>query len=225
VIGTKEQQGGTGEWSERQIAYYRARAAEYDSTYSERMSLPRLAKSLDALPISGDVLELACGTGQWTQLLSGRTRSLTALDAAPEMLSRARDRMRGTTTRFIEADIFGWEPDRQYDTVFFAFWLSHVPPVEMEAFWDLLRWALAPGGRVVFLDDSPAKAEIEDPVGEAPVPTVHRTLADGSRHLAVKVFRDPAGLTSQLNGLGWESRVEAIDPFHLTGVARPREGA
>jgi demethylmenaquinone methyltransferase/2-methoxy-6-polyprenyl-1,4-benzoquinol methylase len=210
-------------WSQRQIAYYRARAAEYDSTYGERTNMPRLVKTLDELPISGDVLEVACGTGQWTQLLAGRTRTLTALDAAPEMLRIARARMRGTTTRFIEADIFTWEPVRQYDTVFFAFWLSHVPPVAMEAFWNLLRWALAPGGCVVFLDDSPAKAEIEEPVTGAQVPTVRRTLADGSQHLAVKVLHDAPGLISHLNDLGWEAHIEPMDDFHFVGIARPRE--
>ncbi|MFJ2911549.1 class I SAM-dependent methyltransferase [Streptomyces sp. NPDC087228] len=225
MTGTKERQGGPGDWSRGQIAYYQARDGEYDATYGTRMDMPRLAKGLDSLPIGGDVLEIACGTGQWTQLLSHRARSLTALDAAPEMLRRARDRMRGTETRFIEADVFDWEPDCQYDTVFFGFWLSHVPPIEMEPFWDLLRWALVPGGHVVFLDDSPAKAEIEDRVEMTPVPTVRRTLSDGSRHVAVKVLRDPTELTSQLNGLGWDTSVEAIDPFHLTGVARPREGA
>lgn len=225
MTGTKERHGGPGDWSGGQIAYYGARADEYDATYSTRMDMLRLAKALDSLPVGGDVLEIACGTGQWTRLLSHRARSLTALDAAPEMLRRARDRMRGTETRFIEADVFEWEPDRQYDTVFFAFWLSHVPPVEMEPFWDLLRWALAPGGRVVFLDDSPAKAEIEDRVEAAPVPTVHRTLSDGSRHVAVKVLRDPTELTSQLSSLGWGALVEAFDPFHLVGVARPEEGA
>ncbi|MEU3046214.1 class I SAM-dependent methyltransferase [Streptomyces sp. NPDC006984] len=225
MTGTKKRQGGPGDWSGGQIAYYQARADEYDATYSTRMDMPRLAKALDSLPVGGDVLEIACGTGQWTRLLSHRARSLTALDAAPEMLRRARGRMRGTATRFIEADVFDWEPDRQYDTVFFAFWLSHVPPVEMEPFWDLLRWALMPGGRVVFLDDSPAKAAIEDRADGMPVPTVHRTLADGSRHLAVKVLRDPAELSSQLNGLGWETHVEQIDRFHLAGVARPRESA
>ncbi|MFI6287233.1 class I SAM-dependent methyltransferase [Streptomyces sp. NPDC051018] len=186
------------------------------------MHMPRLANALDGLPIHGDVLELACGTGQWTRLISDRARSLTALDAAPEMLSVARERLHGTPTRFLEADVFGWEPDRRYDTVFFAFWLSHVPPVEMEAFWDLLRWALAPGGRVVFLDDAPAKAEIEEVVGEAQVPTVRRKLADGSHHLAVKVLRDSADLTSQLRDLEWEARIEPVDRFHIAGVARPR---
>ena len=35
---------------------------------------------------SGDVLELACGTGNLTKLLAKR-RSVTALDISPEMLS------------------------------------------------------------------------------------------------------------------------------------------
>lgn len=221
---TREQVAEQPDWSQRQIAYYRARAAEYDSAYDERTNMPRLVEALNELPISDDVLEVACGTRQWTQLLANRARILTALDAAPEMLRIARARMRGTTTRFIEADIFAWEPDRQYDTVFFAFWLSHVPPVEMKAFWNLLRWALAPGGCVVFLDDSSAKAEIEEPVTEAQVPTVRRILADGSHHHAVKVLHDAPGLISRLNDLGWEAHIEPIGDFHFAGIARPREG-
>ncbi|MFF9211920.1 MULTISPECIES: class I SAM-dependent methyltransferase [unclassified Streptomyces] len=212
------------DWSQRQIAYYRARAAEYDIAYAERMNMPRLLQVLDELPVSGDVLEIACGTGQWTELLAGRARSVTALDAAPEMLRFARARMRGTTTRFIESDIFTWEPDRQYDTIFFAFWLSHVPPVETEAFWALLRWALAPGGYVVFLDDSPAKAAIEESVSGEQVPTVRRHLTDGSEHLAVKVLHDPASLAAQLGGLGWEAHIESVDEYHLAGIACPRSG-
>ena len=30
--------------------------------------------------------------------------------------------------RYIEADPFHWQPTEQLDAVFFAFWLSHVPP-------------------------------------------------------------------------------------------------
>ncbi|MFI8090017.1 class I SAM-dependent methyltransferase [Streptomyces sp. NPDC086080] len=217
---TTEQVSDQPGWSQRQIAYFRARAAEYDSAYDERQPMLQLVKVLDELPVIGDVLELVCGTGQWTHLLAGRARTLTALDATPEMLRIAHARMRGTATRFIEADIFNWEPDRQYDTVFFAFRLSHVPSVEMEAFWALLRGA-APGGCVAFLDDSPAKAEIEEPVAEAQVPTARRRLADGSQHLAVKVLHDAPSFTSQLNDPGREAHIDPIDAYHLVGIARP----
>src|SRR4051812_15612220 len=51
-----------------QLRYYRARAGEYDATSyravsAERASVPAI---VDRLGISGDVIELACGTGIWT---------------------------------------------------------------------------------------------------------------------------------------------------------------
>ncbi len=70
-----------------QIAYYRARAAEYDRVYAEREDVRELLALFGDLPVVGDVLELACGTGQWTRLLAARARSVTALAAAPEMLA------------------------------------------------------------------------------------------------------------------------------------------
>ncbi|MFD5383641.1 hypothetical protein ACFW95_11080 [Streptomyces sp. NPDC059474] len=59
-----------------QLAYYRAGAAEYDRPYAEREDLRELPAAVDDLPIAGDVLELACGTGQWTSLLATRARSV-----------------------------------------------------------------------------------------------------------------------------------------------------
>ncbi|MEV8015291.1 methyltransferase domain-containing protein [Streptomyces sp. NPDC086554] len=209
-------------WSQQQIAYYRARAGEYDDAYADRMRLPQLACSLDQLPIHGDVLELACGTGQWTKLLADRARTVTAVDAAPEMIAIARSRVSDGAARFITADLFDWEPEDQYDTVFFAFWLSHVPPSRFSAFWDMVRSALKPGGRAVFLDDSLAKAEIEERVLPQPeVPSVRRRLADGTEYTAVKVFYEASDLVGQLVALGWEAVVRDLDSYHLCGVAHP----
>jgi SAM-dependent methyltransferase len=108
-----------------QIAYYRAHAADYDVAYVGNDDWDRC---VEELPVAGDVLELACGTGHWTPLLAARARSVTAVDAAPEVLVLARQRARGLPVEFIQTDVFAWQPPRRYDTVFFAFWLTHVPP-------------------------------------------------------------------------------------------------
>lgn len=132
-----------------QVSYYRARAGEYDELYADRAGWDAL---IAPLPIGGDVLELACGTGRWTPLLAARAWSVTAVDAAPEMIAIARERVTGLPVEFITADLFTWHPSRRFDTVFFAFWLSHVPPARFAAFWSIVRAALGPDGQACFLD-------------------------------------------------------------------------
>src|SRR5205807_9069788 len=122
----------------QQVAYYRAVAAEYHEHALDGAedSARELHEALDAFAPRGDVLELACGPGAWTPKLLEHAGSVTAVDAAPEMLALARRRVGDDErVRFVEADLFAWRPDRLYDVVFFGFWLSHVPPERFEAFW------------------------------------------------------------------------------------------
>ncbi|MFI0483805.1 class I SAM-dependent methyltransferase [Actinomadura sp. 9N215] len=204
-----------------QIAYYRARAPEYDQEYAEREDMRELRPVFDGLPIVGDVLELACGTGQWTAPLAARARSLTAVDAAPETLAIARERVAPAEVEFVCADLFGWRPARRYDTVFFAFWLSHVPPSHLPGFWQTVADALAPGGKAVFLDNGPGEAAIEEVLAGEGVPAVRRRLADGSEHRVVKVFHEPDQLVRDLAGWGWSGDVRAVGSNFIAGTAEP----
>src|SRR5215217_8033144 len=105
-----------------QLAYYRARAREYENDAIYGPAGSELATALDSFRPTGDVLELACGPGVWTQQLLRHATSVTAIDAAPEMLAVASARVSDRRVRFIEADLFTWTPDRLYDVAFFAFW-------------------------------------------------------------------------------------------------------
>lgn len=99
-----------------QAAYYRAVAGEYDRAYESQEDLRSLNELAEGLPITGDVLELACGTGQWTRFLAARDHRVTAVDAAPEMLAMAQERVAGLVVEFVEADLFTWRTPRQFDT-------------------------------------------------------------------------------------------------------------
>ncbi|MEU5026509.1 class I SAM-dependent methyltransferase [Streptomyces milbemycinicus] len=203
-----------------QRAYYRAGAAQYDRPYAEREDLRKLLTVVDELPIAGDVLELACGTGQWTPRLAARARSVTAVDAAAEVLALARARTPSPTVQFLEADLFEWRPPRRYDTVFFAFWLSHVPPRRLPEFWNTVAAALAPGGKAIFIDDGPAAAAEEDILADQPAPAALRRLDDGSRYRIVKVFHDPRTLTDDLTALGWSVHIRPV-AGNFIGIAEP----
>jgi demethylmenaquinone methyltransferase/2-methoxy-6-polyprenyl-1,4-benzoquinol methylase len=202
-----------------QLAYYRARAPEYDEVYGER-GFSSLTDLVEELPIGGDVLELACGTGQWTVRLARTAGHVTAVDGAPEMLEIARRRVEaaGLTATFEQADLFAWRPQTRYDTVFFAFWLSHVPPQRFAAFWAAVAAAVRPGGRVVFVDTDAAE-RLTERAAPGARETVLRTLKDGSEHEVVKLFHDAAGLAAALGKLGWTAQVDPADGGFIRGVA------
>jgi SAM-dependent methyltransferase len=204
-----------------QVAYYRARAGEYDLAYQSREDLRSLDKVAAGLPIAGDVLELACGTGQWTRILAARAHRVTAVDAAPEMLAVARQRVAGLGVEFVEADLFGWQAPGRFDTVFFGFWLSHVPPARFRAFWGLVEGALRPGGRACFVDDGSGESAAEEVLPGQPAPAVRRRLENGSMHRIVKVFPDPDDLTRGLEELGWSARVWPVGAKLIAGLATP----
>jgi demethylmenaquinone methyltransferase/2-methoxy-6-polyprenyl-1,4-benzoquinol methylase len=199
-----------------QIAYYRAHAPDYDDAYPGQ----DWDDSIEELPVAGDVLELACGTGHWTPLLAARARSVTALDAAPEVLALARRRVRGLPVEFIQTDVFGWQPSRRFDTVFFAFWLTHVPPARFAAFWSMVGRALAPGGWVCFIDDPDQERVNERFVPDQAAPAVWRPLGDGSEHRVVKVYYTPAELAARLAELGWSADIRETSAPLLVGTAR-----
>lgn len=203
-----------------QLAYYRAGAAQYDRPYAEYEALQELLAVVDDLPIAGDVLELACGTGQWTPRLAARAQSVTAVDASAEVLALARARTTSPTVQFLQADLFQWQPPRRYDTVFFAFWLSHVPPTRLPHFWHTVASALAPGGKAIFIDDGPTAAAYEEVLANQPAPAALRRLDDGSQYRIVKVFHDAQTLTDDLTTLGWSVHIRTM-AGHFIGIAEP----
>jgi demethylmenaquinone methyltransferase/2-methoxy-6-polyprenyl-1,4-benzoquinol methylase len=203
-----------------QATYYRVFAGQYDGAYEMREDLQSLDALADGLPIAGDVLELACGTGQWTRLLAGRGHRVTAVDAAPEMLALARERVAGLDVEFIQADVFDWTPPRRFDTVFFSFWLSHVPLERFAGFWHTVGDALKPGGQACFVDSSLGDMANEELADDYIAPSVRRPLPDGSTARVVKVFHDPDGLTQALHELGWSARIWPVGDALLAGVAR-----
>src|ERR687883_1139955 len=95
-----------------QIAYYRAIAPEYEDHTIPGPGEDELIAAIEAFRPTGDVLELACGPGVWTRRLLRHATSVTAVDAAPEMLAIAASRVGGGNVRLIEADLFTWTPDR-----------------------------------------------------------------------------------------------------------------
>ena len=197
-----------------QLAYYRAIADEYEDHAIDVPGGDELLAAIDAFRPVGDVLELACGTGIWTERLLRSAATVTAVDGAPEMLTRARNRLKASrSVRLVQADLFTWTPDDRYDVVFFGFWISHVPEARFESFWSLVANALRPGGVVFFFDDS-FRPESELIEGQAS-PVVQRRLNDGTAFNVLKVPWQPSDLEDRLRALEWNVTVTGTSgPFY-----------
>jgi demethylmenaquinone methyltransferase/2-methoxy-6-polyprenyl-1,4-benzoquinol methylase len=214
-----------------QRAYYRARAPEYDEWWqrrgrydrgSERIEdwdrqVAQVAAALETFGATGDVLEMAGGTGWWTAHLARTAGHLTVIDSSPETLDRNRDRVGRPDVEYLGADLFRWEPPRTYDVVFFSFWLSHVPRGRFSAFWSSVRSCLAPEGRVFLIDNrnDPIPADdIEDSYVVHRGPDLdRRRLHDGRQYQVVEIFYEPEELESLLGHEGFTAKLDANRRF------------
>jgi len=224
-----------------QSDYYEARANEYDDVWYRRgrydlgpagnarwfAETAQLEAAVDAAGMTGDILELACGTGLFTRRLARRTDRLTALDASATVLAINAARVADPTVVYGQADVFEWEPPdrRRYDHIFFGFFLSHIPPHRLDAFWERLERWLAPGGRVWFCDDAPGFDERPSNPGETvadgPEWAHRRTLHDGRSFTIVKNCHAPETLTAWLAARGWHADIATTGEEFIFGSARP----
>lgn len=137
--------------------YYAARAHEYDKVYQkpERQSDLRAVEAWLPQRFEGrTVLEVACGTGYWTQFIAPVADRLVALDAAPETMDIARTRVLAETVRFVVGDAYALPTHLgPFDAAFAGFWFSHVPISRRREFLAGLGRAVEPGAKVVLLDN------------------------------------------------------------------------
>jgi len=209
-----------------QMAYYRAQAPEYDEVTKNAEELKEAyARAKELLHQMGpyeQVLELACGTGTWTQILLPMAHAITAIDAAPEMLAIARQKLGNAHVSYQQADVFQWEPRQEYDLVFFANWLSHVLPKDLDAFLSKVSRAVRPGGHLAVLDQSAPFSEDREIMteGEGGSLYARRSLRNGKTFTVVKVFYDVTVLQEMLAALGFEVTLHQVSDLFFFLSAR-----
>jgi demethylmenaquinone methyltransferase/2-methoxy-6-polyprenyl-1,4-benzoquinol methylase len=172
---------------------------------------------IDEFAPTGDLLELACGTGSFTRELVRHARSVTAVDASARMLERNRREVGASKVRYVHADIFELQADHRYDAIFFGFWLSHVPPDNFDGFWSFVRSSLRPDGRVAFVDEDDRGVTNDDIHVLDDVPVAPRTLRDGRQIHIIKMYWNPIELEARIRSLDWQVQVRRVGETFLYG--------
>ncbi len=186
----------------------------------------RSRQNSDAFAPHGKVLELASGTGWWTEQLVRHADQITAVDAAAKTIALNRARVDSDKVTYVQDDIFTWKPTQMYDVAFFSFWLSHVPPERFDDFWALVEQAVDPHGRVFFVDSryNPGATAIDNRLGTPQDTSVTRRLNDGRSFEIVKIFYEPNDLAQRLERRGWTAQVQWTDQFFLVGWGERKPG-
>jgi ubiquinone/menaquinone biosynthesis C-methylase UbiE len=143
------------------IDYYRARAAEYEQIYYRRVperrrEIDEQAEDLRELVRGKDILDLACGTGYWTQIMSRTARFIAAADISAEMLREARNKEYDAPTAFVMADLYSLPfQTASFDMITLGFWFSHQPKQEYDLFFRQLAQPLKDDGFIWMIDNNP----------------------------------------------------------------------
>jgi SAM-dependent methyltransferase len=139
------------------IDYYAKRAKEYERIYEkpERQKDLAALKELCRKMFAGHkVLEIACGTGYWTQIISQTANSITASDINDEVLQIAKAKSYGCEVRFQRADAFDLAFSKNdFSAGLAVFWWSHLRKSEIRNFLARFHRQFASGTLIVFMDN------------------------------------------------------------------------
>ena len=228
-------------------AYYAARAREYEQIYAkpERQTDLRVLEALiPRLLADRHILEVACGTGYWTQFLAGTASHVLATDVNAEVLEVATQKgLPPDQVRFQVEDAYALALPPQtptsphtpnpagdappaalptssgFDAAFAGFWWSHLTRQDQLRFLSALQTRLKPGARVVLLDNRFVPGS-STPISErdADGNTYQlRPLTDGSVHKVLKNFPEEAELVNATQAFGPAFHYQALPHFWVFG--------
>ncbi|MBR8839810.1 MAG: class I SAM-dependent methyltransferase [Stigonema ocellatum SAG 48.90 = DSM 106950] len=216
---------------QEQITYYEARSSEYDEWFYRVGRYDRgkeingrwfnevavVKRALYQIGSVENILELACGTGIWTQELLKIGNKITALDASQEMIEINHAKVSAANVDYRQVDLFLWEPDAEYDLVFFSFWLSHVPPTLLDSFLKKVYRSVRIGGQVFIIDSrfeptSTAKNHVLE--NDRNIQII-RKLNDGQEFTIFKIFYQRSQLLEKLTQVGFNADVNETDDYFI----------
>jgi len=202
--------------------YYSKRASEYEQIYEKperQHELEWLRQRVPSLLRGKTVLEVACGTGYWTQYIARAAKKVYACDINEAVLEIAREkRIAPGRAEFFKADAISLEgAPAGCDAAFAGFWWSHVKKSELARFVENLARRLERGALVAILDNkyvegSSTAISRRDAEGNT---YQKRRLANGEQHEVLKNFPTADELREAVRPVAREAHLESLTYYWL----------
>ena len=202
--------------------YYAKRAREYEQVYEKPERQRELAWLRTRVPRifrGRRVLEVACGTGYWTQYIAPAARHVYASDINEPVLEIAREKAiaPGKVTFFRGDAVTLENVPPGCNAAFAGFWWSHVKKSGVAQFVDNLARRLEPGSVVAILDNTWAHGS-STPISrtDAEGNTYQmRRLASGEPFEVLKNYPTPDELAGAVRPVAREATLESLTYYWL----------
>ena len=200
--------------------YYNDRAREYDKVYEipdEQEDLLKSAVLFQNIFANKSVLEIACGTGYWTEKISKTANSIFATDINEIVIDIARTRKFNSNVVFQVADMNCLSIDKKFDGLFGGFIWSHILLQDLDNFLLRLKDLLNENAKIAFIDSKQVEGTNHDRkritrIDQYGNTFQTRTLENGTTHEVLKNFPSKQFLTDKLHQISTE--VEIIELEH-----------
>jgi len=141
-----------------QIRYYKRRAKEYELVYQKperQKDLVLIKKYLGKQFINKSIVEIACGTGYWTKILSQPAKSIIASDINKEVLEIAKKKnYPKANVSFEIKDINNLKkPTANFEGLFGGFIWSHIFIEQLSDFLTKVSNQVGKKADIIFLDN------------------------------------------------------------------------
>ena len=194
--------------------YYAARARDYDLTagyedpVAERLR-DRMKTRFRRAFRGRRVLEIACGTGYWTQVLASTARKVLATDINECMVRLARKRLSSVdNVKVRKVDAYTLKGIKGgFDAAFSHWWWSHIPKTRLRPFLENLHRKLEPGAYVLFTDHSYYDCENREKTADGDF-IEERDLGKGKKYHIIKNFPSRAEVREVTKGIAKNVRFE-----------------
>ncbi len=185
------------------VKYYDSLSQQYheSSGYDKETSLAtyrEIKELIDKLFINRNVLEIACGTGYWTEILSQSASSVLATDLNASMITKAKGLYSSTNIEFRVADAYSLNTiPNHFSGAFSVLFWCHIPKSKIHQFLNTLHSKLAPNSPVLIicqLEDQDSMNHAIDSEGN----TIALRKADSQTYNIVKNIPSEKELTELL---------------------------
>jgi 2-polyprenyl-3-methyl-5-hydroxy-6-metoxy-1,4-benzoquinol methylase len=138
------------------VDYYHVIASSLDNVYKKehyKVSIEALKDILKRNFSNKSIIEVACGNGFWTNMLSEFCKTILATDINDNCIQEASKRIKQPNVVFELNDCNSLQLDKKYDGLFGGFIISHISKSQLKEFFNSINKSVKKGGSVVLFDN------------------------------------------------------------------------